>query len=168
MESHYPKAYNLGSGKCKWGDWINVDGNGEGDITADLRDLSMIESDTADAVAAIHVLEHFYAWEAEPLLTEWKRILKPGGVLILELPDMNKVWSYISWCYLNHKGILPFMSTQAIWGGDMEANPAMAHKYGWFEQQLMDLLKKVGFKTVVHTTPRYHFKFRDMRMEATK
>ena len=62
---------------------INVDGNGEGDLTADLRDLSMIASDSADAVCAIHVFEHFYFWDAENVLKEWQRILKPGGFVAL-------------------------------------------------------------------------------------
>jgi SAM-dependent methyltransferase len=38
-----------------------------------------------DYVASSHLLEDFYDWV--PLLTEWVRVLKPGGRLIVCLPD---------------------------------------------------------------------------------
>src|SRR5207244_238231 len=78
VEERYPTAYHLGCGSRHWPGWINADLNEDADLRCDIRSLP-VESDAADAVAAIHVLEHFYAWEAVPLLTEWKRILKPGG-----------------------------------------------------------------------------------------
>ena len=60
VEDTYGIAYNLGCGKKKWDGWINVDLHSEiSDIKCDLRKLE-IASDSADAVAAIHVLEHFY------------------------------------------------------------------------------------------------------------
>jgi predicted SAM-dependent methyltransferase len=67
------------------------------DIQCDLRKLELA-TDSADAVAAIHVLEHFYEWEVYDLLTEWKRVLKPGGKMILELPCMDKVFAYVHNC----------------------------------------------------------------------
>jgi hypothetical protein len=52
----------------KWDGWINVDLHSDiSDIKCDLRKLE-IASDSADAVAAIHVLEHFYEWEVADLL----------------------------------------------------------------------------------------------------
>ena len=60
VEDSYETAYNLGCGKKKWDGWINVDLHSDiSDIKCDLRKLELA-SDSADAVAAIHVLEHFY------------------------------------------------------------------------------------------------------------
>jgi hypothetical protein len=39
---------------------------------------------------AIHLFEHFYRWECERVLAEWRRLLKPRGRLVLELPDLHK------------------------------------------------------------------------------
>ncbi len=128
----------------------------------------MIASDSADAVAAIHVLEHFYRWEVEPILTEWKRILKPGGVLILELPCMNKIGNYMAWCVQNNQDMLPFMSLHALYGDEKHQDPAMCHKWGWFVKPLEDVLHRTGFSKVESCTPKYHFPFRDMRFECTK
>jgi len=44
---------------------------------------------TADAVYASHVLEHLYRADALRLLTEIHRILKPGGVVRLVMPDLR-------------------------------------------------------------------------------
>lgn len=54
-------------------------------FTAEASDLSLIGDETYDFVIASHVLEH----TANPLLAlqEWKRVLRPEGVLLLVVPD---------------------------------------------------------------------------------
>lgn len=128
----------------------------------------MVASDSADAVAAIHVLEHFYRWEAPAMLAEWRRILKPGGVLILELPCMDKVFGYVAQCIEKREPMVPFMSLYALYGDPKHENPLMTHKYGWFTAELQRVLESVGFTTIRSERPRYHFEFRDMRMESIK
>jgi predicted SAM-dependent methyltransferase len=67
VEERYETAYNLGCGQKKWDGWINVDLHSDiADIQCDLRKLELA-TDSADAVAAIHVLEHFYEWEVYDL-----------------------------------------------------------------------------------------------------
>jgi predicted SAM-dependent methyltransferase len=169
VEERYPTAYNLGCGDKHWAHWINVDASlfVDADIVSDLRHLP-IASDSADAVAAIHVLEHFYQWEAFDLLSEWRRILKPGGKMILELPCMDKVCGYIVKSVKNKTGMQPFMTMHAFYGNPQHKEPAMCHKWGYFQQALIDLLKKVGMREIQSQRPRYHFAFRDMRIECLK
>src|SRR3990167_1420576 len=131
VEDRYPTAYNLGCGDRHWTNWINVDLSSDADLRCDIRKLT-IESDTADAVAAIHVLEHFYQWEVLDLLTEWKRVLKPGGKMILELPCMDKVFGYVAWCVNNREPLQRFMTLHAMFGDPQHEDPAMCHKWGWF------------------------------------
>lgn len=137
------------------------------DIHCDLRKLD-IASDSADAVAAIHVLEHFYEWEAFDLLTEWRRVLKPGGKMILELPCMDKIFAYISRSAEKKEPLHPFMTLNAMWGDPKYKHEAMCHKWGYFKNTLQALLENVGMKNVQFTKPRYHFPFRDMRVECQK
>ena len=168
VEDRYPTAYNLGSGRAHWAGWINVDLNeSEADLQCDLRSLA-VESDSADAVAAIHVLEHFYQWEAEEVLTEWRRILKPGGKMILELPCMDKVLRYIGLCIEKKEPLQDFMTAFALWGDPKYKDPAMCHRWGWSMKQLHDVMENVGMREIEFVEPRYHFKFRDMRVEAIK
>jgi SAM-dependent methyltransferase len=128
----------------------------------------MIPSDSADAVAAIHVLEHFHYWEVEPLLTEWKRILKPGGKMILELPCMDKVFGYVVQCIQTGNDMASFMTLLAMYGDPRHKDPLQCHKWGWFSRPLRDMLEKIGMREIVTKDALYHFKFRDMRFEAVK
>jgi len=168
VEDSYPTAYNLGCGNKKWDGWINVDLHSDiADIKCDLRKLE-IASDSADAVAAIHVLEHFYEWEVSDVLTEWKRILKPNGKMILELPCMDKVFAYVHNCVVNKQPLQPFMTLLALYGDPKHKQPAMCHKWGWFQEPLRQMLESVGMERIEFCSPKYHFPFRDMRIECYK
>ncbi|GEM_PF-611002 len=59
-------------------------------ILADADKLTPIDSDTRDFVVTNHVLEHL----RDPLtgLTEWLRVLKPGGTLYCSIPDQSNVY----------------------------------------------------------------------------
>ncbi len=128
----------------------------------------MIPSESADAVAAIHVLEHLYEWDAFRALTEWKRILKPGGTLILELPCMDKVFMYIGRCVEANEPILTFMSSHVFWGDPKHHDPLMCHRWGYFIGPLKQLLEQVGFSHIERQEARYHHPCRDMRWECVK
>jgi SAM-dependent methyltransferase len=168
VEDSYTTAYNLGCGNKKWDGWINVDLHSDiADIKCDLRNLE-IASDSADAVAAIHVLEHFYEWEVFDVLTEWKRILKPNGKMILELPCMDKVFAYVHNCVVNKQPLQPFMTLLALYGDPKHKQPAMCHKWGWFQEPLRQMLESVGMERIEFCVPKYHFPFRDMRIECYK
>lgn len=121
-----------------------------------------------DTAVAIHVLEHFYEWEAVPVLTEWRRILKPGGRLILELPCMDKVIAYFVTCARESKPVFAHMSWWALWGDPRYQSPEMMHKWGYSIEMLKAKLEAVGFGTITFETPRYHIQQRDMRVVAIK
>jgi predicted SAM-dependent methyltransferase len=117
-------------------------------------------------VVAIHVLEHFYEWEAVEVLKEWKRLLKPNGRLILELPCMDKVFTYLAECA--RKKTKPFaqMTWWALYGDPRYKSVEMTHKWGYSAQMLVDTLHRAGFQHVTLVEPRYHLKQRDMRAVA--
>lgn len=158
---------NLGSGKITWPfPWKNVDLE-RGDIQSDIRQIDLPDG-YATAIAAIHVIEHFYQWEVHAILLEWKRLLKPGGKLILELPCMDKVISHMHQCIVHKTPISPAMSWFVFWGDPRYQNPYMVHKYGYTMQMIKEVLEEAGFNGVMFEEPRYHFPFRDMRIVATK
>lgn len=161
-------ALNVGSGQIVWPGWHNVDGFGDrADVKADLKALPFPDNH-ADRVVAIHVFEHFYLWETPALLAEWKRVLKPGGKIVLELPNMEAVMSHIAVRMQKGQPPSPTMSWLAIWGDPRHEDPAMCHRWGYTPTDLALILTKAGFVGIADEKARYHFPIRDMRVVATK
>jgi predicted SAM-dependent methyltransferase len=88
----YPQRLNWGCGESGEPGWINSDiKEGPGvDISRDIRDGLPIESDSLDYVVSIHALPMIGYPDLVPVLRELHRVLKPGGVLRLALPDVDK------------------------------------------------------------------------------
>src|ERR1700743_1099354 len=60
------------------------------DHVGNAKDLSRFEAGTFGEVYASHVLEHFdYKDELLATLKEWHRVLIPGGMLHVSVPDMD-------------------------------------------------------------------------------
>lgn len=137
------------------------------DVVCDIRELQF-PSDHADAIAAIHVVEHVYRWECEPMLAEWLRVLKPGGHVIIEVPCMDKVLRYVADAMEQNALMSPTFSWYPLWGDPSSKNPLMCHKWGYTYQMLSQALVKAGFTSVRPAKARYHFPQRDMRVTAVK
>jgi predicted SAM-dependent methyltransferase len=56
------------------------------DIVGPVEDLPM-EDASVSLIYASHVLEHFGRYAYRAVLAEWFRVLKPGGILRLSVPD---------------------------------------------------------------------------------
>ena len=65
---------------------LDIDPASHPDIVADAHDLHMIETDTADGVLCVCVLEH--CARPDIVIEELFRILKPGGRIFLGVPFM--------------------------------------------------------------------------------
>ena len=84
---------NLGCGDKILPGYINVDVASERagkkpDVISDIRKLTFNDN-YADEILSVHVIEHFWRWEVYEILKEWIRVLKPGGKLILECPNLQ-------------------------------------------------------------------------------
>ncbi len=169
---------NIGCGVNKFEEYINVDvqesENAKGelivpDLSADARRIPLPDG-CAHEVMAIHIFEHFYRWEVEEVLAEWKRLLRPRGLLVLELPDIIKCTRNV---FKEIEGV-KHPDQLGLWGlyGDPRSkNPYMVHKWGWSPATITALLEENGFgpvrvmPTLYHATGRLK---RDMRVEARK
>lgn len=119
-------------------------------------------------IISIHVLEHFHYWEVPDMLREWKRALKPGGKLILELPCMDKIIHYMAECLKQRQPMDLQMTWLALWGDPAYKREEMCHKWGYLKSQLVQLLEDLGFVNVAVEKPRYHVVVRDMRVVGYK
>lgn len=105
--------------------------------------LDWIPDGTVGLIYASHVLEHFGRAEVDSVLSEWFRILKPGGVLRLAVPDFGAcVYLYVSGKL--QRGLLDI--TGLICGGQRDQYDF--HKIIFDEKDLTERLLKVGFDQV--------------------
>lgn len=89
---------NIGSGQRPFSAtpevyWINVnsvehEGMPKPDVVCDGANL-FYDADSVDYVVLHHVLEHFGCGEAAGLIREAGRVLKPGGSLLVFVPDLR-------------------------------------------------------------------------------
>lgn len=88
-----PILLNLGCGSRIHPEWINIDfAAHENDVLKfDLSRPLPVSDGVADMVYASHVLEHFTPNGARQFLNECRRLLKPGGILRLVVPDLEAV-----------------------------------------------------------------------------
>ena len=85
---------NLGCGRDKNNKfptpWINVDLDGDcADFHCDIKKLPSEWSNQFDEVRASHVLEHIFMDEFDSVISEWLRVIKPGGSLRIIVPDFD-------------------------------------------------------------------------------
>lgn len=140
------------------------------DLLCDAKSIPLPDACAAELMA-IHVFEHFYRWEIDGVLAEWKRLLRPGGLLILELPNLVKCCQN----YLDGRmrgGKNPDqLARWGIYGDPRTGNHYMCHPWGYSPEELMSILKDAGFRKVAEKTTVYHpagRNHRDMRLEAIK
>ena len=86
------RRLNWGCGEEPEPGWLNSDiKDSPGiDIVADVRAGLPLETDSIDYITSIHALPELPFPDLVPALTELRRVLKPGGVLRLALPDLER------------------------------------------------------------------------------
>ncbi|MGQ3124840.1 MAG: class I SAM-dependent methyltransferase [Variovorax sp.] len=161
LPSESPVRLNIGCGAKRLEGYIGVDLVPEADVQADVRALPFPDGH-ADEILAVHVFEHLYRWESPAALAEWMRVLKPGGRLVLELPDILKVARYILTSEDQRLGLW------GAYGDPGYREPLMAHKWGWSASELGCELRAAGFVKVKEKPVQFHKPQRDMRLEARK
>jgi len=88
------KVYiHLGCGDINSHEFINVDSRVFPHIhhIHNVEYLPMFKNDFADLIYASHVLEHISMLKLKEVLNEWKRVLKPKGILRLSVPDFERI-----------------------------------------------------------------------------
>jgi predicted SAM-dependent methyltransferase len=153
---------NLGCGSKKIPGFVGVDIK-EADVVADIRKLPF-DDDSAEEIMAIHVCEHFYVREILGVMREWRRVLKPGGTMALELPCLDKVlWHFQNGSPENFT-LWPLYGDP---GTHKDGEPAL-HKWCWSRDQFVKMLEAAGFSEIREETPHYHQPSRDMRFVCVK
>ena len=152
---------------------LDIDTDCQPDIIGTMTDLSVIEDNSFDAVYSSHNIEHLYIHEALQALSEFRRVLKDTGYLMIVCPDL------ISTCKALIKNgpfeplyYLRDSKTKEInknlWVSPIDVlygyrpaiengNDYMAHKSGYTEKSLTQMVLKSGFLNVVSTSRERYY-----------
>ncbi len=134
---------NCGSGQRKFESvqWVNVDTvsrpGEEPDLVCDGATLPY-EDGSVDFFVLSQVYEHFGCNEADNLLREAYRVLKPGGSLIISVPNMRALAG--RWLNGEISEYIFMVNTYGAYRGQESDR----HKWGTTPQSLADEIGKAG------------------------
>lgn len=126
---------------------------------------------SVEEIMAIHVWEHFYRWECDAVIAEWKRLLQPGGRLVLELPDLIKCCQNVLDGRMKGGKEPDQLTLWGLYGDPRQADVFMAHRWAWSPASLRAFLAEHGFIKIADEPTKFHpagREHRDMRITARK
>ena len=121
------------------------------DRYADLRTLPY-DPGTVDEIRSVQSLEHLDMKEGPRVLRHWRDLLKPGGVLHVDVPDFEETARQLlaqpdepskEWYY------------RLVYGS--QKNAYAFHKNGFSPARLEWMLREAGFREVRHVPNTIHF-----------
>jgi ubiquinone/menaquinone biosynthesis C-methylase UbiE len=163
---------NIGCGGRRIAGYTGVDAieRPAADIVAPANAIPLPDA-SVDEILAVHLWEHFYRWECDDVIAEWSRLLKPGGTLVLELPDLIKCCENILRNRMVGGKDPDQLSYWGIFGDPRPHDPYMTHRWGWTPTTLREYLSTHGFRDIDQQPPQWHpagRDHRDMRFVAVK
>jgi len=151
-ENGKPVKFNMGSGRDVYPDYISIDKySAVADIQEDLFTIELPEN-CADEILASHVIEHLPQFQAPVVMKKWYETLKPGGKLIMELPDLEGLCKD----FLEQSEEERFITTMCIYGasGDcvneesIRNGTSSPHLWGYTPSNISSILNYIGFKDI--------------------
>ena len=132
---------------------FDIDESRNPDIVGTLTDMSLVQTESVDAIYSAYNIDHIYPHEVPTALSEFFRVLKDDGMAIIKCPDIQSV------CEAVAKGKLlePFYNSPVgpispidILFGNRKAvakgNEFMAKKGGFIYSVLDSALHQAGFE----------------------
>lgn len=135
-----------GTCRCEGWEVLNAIPGPAVDHVGNAKDLTDFASESIAAIYASHVLEHFdYVNEIDAVLSEWFRVLKPGGQLFISVPDLET----LAHLFIDKNRLSEddrFLVTRMMFGGHIDSFDY--HQSGLSEEILFRYLRTAGFGSI--------------------
>ena len=125
---------------------LDIDPQWNPDIVASLTDMGEIGE--YDLIYTCHTLEHLYPDEIPAALSEFRRVLKEGGVAIIFVPDLEDVKATDEVLYESDGGSITGLDMIYGMAKLVEYSRYMAHHTGFVKETLERAMIKAGFINV--------------------
>lgn len=131
---------HLGCGAISEPGFTNIDAMGFAHVhhLGPIHPLPAFKGNSVDLIYVSHCLEHLEIVEVPKALAEWFRVLKPGGLLRIAVPDFDAIMRM----YECSGGSIPAIQYVLLGGQDYLFN---FHKSVFNESHLRGLLAAAGF-----------------------
>lgn len=125
---------------------LDIDPDARPHVVASMTDMG--EIGPFDMVYSSHAIEHLAAHEVVLALQEMRRVLVPGGRVVVIVPNLDGVRPTLDVLYESDAG--PITGFDMIYGARwlVAANSYMAHKSGFVAETLKAVLCDAGFRDV--------------------
>lgn len=140
-------------------DWhevrLDIDPGVDPDVIGTIVDMEAIASESSDALWSSHNLEHVFPHEVPRALAEFHRVLRPGGVAYVQVPDLEAPARAVlkgrldATLYESPAGPITPLDMFYGHGAAIAAGRTyMAHRCGFTRHTLARRLKEAGFVSV--------------------
>lgn len=161
---------NIGSGGINYPGYLSVDlYDQRANIIMDITQLDF-DPNSVTEILASHVFEHLNPYHCLDILKNWFSVLKPGGKLIMEMPNIEALCArFVTASKAERYGIL-----NAIYGSVNTTDKGgpdeitSSHLFGWWPESVYDHLAGAGFVNIVFMPEQIPHPESNFRVEATK
>ena len=149
---------NIGCGRDYLPGYVNVDPYERevADVVTEADKLDFVPDGSAEEICSYQLLEHLGFVDAHRTLAHWARKLAPGGLLIIETPDLERSLEAAS---IRHAR----PDVDWLFGS---GDPGQTHQRPFFKAELKAILEMLGYTSIMFKEPLGYWKVNAIRLEA--
>ena len=143
---------------------LDIDESVSPDLIGTMTDMKSVSNESVDAIFSSHNIEHLYPHEVPQALSEFKRVLKPDGFVVLTCPDLKSVCALVAndqltvSAYTSPAGdITPLDILYGHRPAMERGNLYMSHRCGFTQKVLVATFQEAGFKKMASTERGHPF-----------
>lgn len=131
--------------------FVDLNEKSNPDIVASMLDLSTLPSNSVDCVYSSHSLEHIHFHEVPKCLSEWYRVIKEGGKIIIETPNLKipaqltAEGKLLDKIYDSPGGAVSAIDMFYGHRDLITRNEYMAHKTGFTKESMENILQSLNY-----------------------
>ncbi len=152
-----PQSNIVGFNNDNWNEIrLDIDESVNPDIVGTLTDMQSVEAGSVDAIYSSHNIEHIFPHEVPVALSEFYRVLKEDGIVVITCPDIQSVGEAIAqdklFETLYESTMGPVTAFDILYGHretTLDGNVFMIHKGGFTYSTLDKAFFEAGFKARV-------------------